>query len=105
VVATGTAGKIPHLGYRRLRVKKNIEWYVRIDGGVKRTVRVSFPGKSLVKWQFKRSDQDGWDYDSPPTLDDWEILEDKLEGHYNRRRAKFETLELVRRLRIEAESL
>ena len=85
-------------------MKKNIEWYVRIDGGVKRTVRVSFPGKSLVKWQFKRSDGEGWDYDSPPSSYDWDALEEKLEGLYNRRRAPYETLELVRKLKSTEEA-
>jgi hypothetical protein len=83
-------------------MKRKIEWIDRLDDGVKRKVRVTFPGKSLVKWQFQRSDEGAWDYDSPATADDWEYLEGILEGHYNRRRAKYETLELVRKLRRAA---
>jgi hypothetical protein len=83
-------------------VKRNVEWVEKLEDRVKREVRVSFPGKRQVKWQFKRSDEERWDYDTPPTLDEWDILEERLSGMYNRRRASFETLELVRRLRREA---
>ena len=83
-------------------MKRKIEWTERIDGRVKRTVRISFPGKRIVKWQFKRSDQEGWDYDSLPTNEDWQYLEEKLEGMINRRIAHYETLELVRKLRRAA---
>lgn len=79
-------------------MKRHIEWVEKLDGGVKRKVRISFPGRGQVKWQFKRSDEDAWDYDSPPTLDDWEALEEKLSGGYNRRRVPFEMLDLVRKL-------
>jgi len=85
-------------------VRRKIEWVERIDGGVKRTVRITFPGRGLVKWQFKRSDAKGWDYDSPPSADDWDALEEKLEGLYNRRRAPYETLELVRKLKSKEEA-
>ena len=85
-------------------MKRTIEWTERIDAGLKRVVRISFPGKGKVKWRFKRSDEEVWDYDSPPTLDDWETLEEKLAGLYNRRRAPYETLELVRRLRGRAQA-
>jgi hypothetical protein len=84
-------------------VKRNLEWVEKLDGGVKRKVRVSFTGKGRVKWQFQLSDREGWDYDSPPTLDDWETLEDTLEALYRRRRAKYELLESVRELRRKAE--
>lgn len=84
-------------------MKRNIEWTEKVEAGVKRTVRISFPGKRIVKWQFQRSDAEGWDYDSPPTAEDWRYLEERLEGMVNRRRAKYETLELVRKLRREAE--
>ena len=85
-------------------MKRDIEWIEKLEGGVKRKVRITFPGKGKVKWQFKSSDKQRWDYDSPPTLDDWDTLEDRLEAGYNRRRVPYETLELVRRLRREAGS-
>lgn len=49
-------------------MKRNIEWKEKLDGGVKRTVRISFLGKGKIKWQFKRSDEEQWDYDTPPPL-------------------------------------
>ena len=85
-------------------MRRKIEWVEKIDGGVKRTVRITFPGRGQVKWQFKRSDEEGWDYDSQPSLDDWDALEEKLEGLYNRRRAPYETLELVRKLKSKEEA-
>ena len=84
-------------------VKRNLEWTDRLEDGTKRKVRVSFPGKGKVRWQFQLSDREGWDYDSPPTPEDWENLEDTLEGLYRRRRAKYELLESVRKLRRKAE--
>jgi len=82
-------------------LRRKIEWTEKIDGGVKLKVRVTFPGRGQVQWQFVRSDEDGPDPDCRPSADDWEALEEKLEGLYNRRRAPFETLELVRRLKRE----
>ena len=44
-------------------------------------------GKGLVQWRFKRSDEDGPDPERRPTAEDWDALEEKVEGLYNRRRA------------------
>jgi len=82
-------------------LRRKIEWTEKIDGGVKLDVRVTFPGRGQVQWRFKRSDEDGPDPDCRPSAEDWDALEEKLEGLYNRRRAPFETLELVRRLKRE----
>jgi len=82
-------------------VRRKIEWVEKIEGGVKLDVRVTFPGPRQVRWRFKRSDEDGPDPDRRPSAEDWAALEEKLEGLYNRRRAPYETLELVRRLRRE----
>ncbi|QHI68647.1 hypothetical protein [Tichowtungia aerotolerans] len=76
-------------------MKRDIEWKERLDDGVKRTVRVKFPGKGQIKWQFKRSDEESWDYDTPPTPEDWAALEEKVDHLYHRRRAAFRDLELV----------
>jgi hypothetical protein len=82
-------------------MKRNIEWKEKLEDGVKRTVRVHFLGQGKIKWQFKRSDEDSWDYDTPASPEDWEALEEKVEGMYNRRRAAFRDLELVKKLRAE----
>lgn len=79
-------------------MKRDIEWTERLEGGIKRTVRVSMPGGKVV-WQFNLSDQEGWDRESEPTPDDWATLEEKLEARYTRRRVPLQDLELVRRLR------
>lgn len=83
-------------------MKRDIEWVDKLDGGLKRKVRVKFPGHGKIKWQFKRSDEEQWDYDSPPTSDDWEVLEEKIDALYNRRRAPYKDLQLVQDLRRKA---
>ena len=82
-------------------MKRDIEWTERLEDRVKRTVRVRFPGQGQVKWQFKRSDEESWDYDSPPTAEDWATLEQKVDNLYQRRRAALRDCELVKRLRAE----
>ena len=39
-----------------------------------------------IKWQFKRADAESWDYDSVPTGDDWDSLEEILRRRVNRGR-------------------
>jgi len=80
-------------------VKADIEWVEKLEGGVKRKIRITFLGKGKMKWQTKRSDEDFWNYDTPPTSDDWNTLEEKVEAFYNRRRTPFKNLELVRKLK------
>lgn len=80
-------------------MKRDIEWKERLDDGMKRIVRVKFPGKGVIKWQFKRSDEEVWDYDSEPTSEDWAELEDRVDKLYHRRRAAFRDLELVQKMR------
>lgn len=82
-------------------MKRPIEWKHQTNDGAKRTVRVRFPGRGKIKWQFKRSDQPEWDYSTPPSVEDWRALEKKMEALYNRRRAGFDDLEQVRRMRRE----
>lgn len=83
-------------------MKADIEWVEKLDDGVKRKVRITFLGHDQVKWQFKRADEEYWDYDTPPTPDDWAALEDKMAALYNRRRTSFKKLELVRKLNKKA---
>lgn len=78
-------------------MKRDVEWKEKLDGGVKRTVRVCFPGHGVIKWQFKRSDDDGWDYNTPATREDWEMLLQKVEAIYNRRRCDYKEIELVKK--------
>lgn len=80
-------------------MKRNIEWKEKLDDGVKRTVRITFPGQGKIKWQFKRSDEERWDYDTPANSEDWKNLDEKVEALYQRRRAAFRDLELVKMMR------
>jgi hypothetical protein len=86
-------------------VKADIEWIERLDNGIKRKIRITFLGKGKMKWQTKRSDEEYWDYDTPPSSADWDTLQDKMDSLYNRRRESFKNVELVRKLRKNAESL
>ncbi len=83
-------------------MKADIEWVEKLDDGVKRKIRITFLGKGKMKWQTKRSDEEKWDYDTPPSSEDWNTLEEKVEALYNRRRTPFKNLELVRRLKKDA---
>ena len=83
-------------------MKADLEWVEKLEDGRKRKIRITFSGKSSLKWQFKCSDQEVWDYTSAPTPEDWATLEEKLEALYNRRRLPLKKLEIVRRLRKEA---
>lgn len=83
-------------------MRADIEWVEKLDGGVKRKIRITFLGKGKMKWQTKRSGEEFWDYDTPPSSDDWNNLEEKVEALYNRRRESFKNLELVRKLKKDA---
>lgn len=82
-------------------MKRNIEWKEKLDNGTKLTVRVKFPGNGQVKWQFKRSDEDRWDYESPATFENWKTLEEKVDKLYQRNRCALRDRELVKKLRAE----
>ncbi len=78
-------------------MKHKVKWKERGEDGVKREVRVEITRGGL-KWQFKRADEDRWDYDSQPTGQDWNTLEEILSRRA--RRGKGLTMqEAVRRQR------
>ncbi len=83
-------------------MKADLEWVEKLENRVKRTVRITFEGHDKIKWQFKRSDEEFWDYDTPPSADDWEALEEKIDALYHRRRQPYKHVELVKKLRKEA---
>lgn len=80
-------------------MKADIEWVEKLGGGVKRKIRITFLGQGKIKWQFKRSDEEVWDYETPATPDDWNTLEEKVEALYNRRRLPYKHFELVKKLK------
>ena len=80
-------------------VKAHLEWTDKPAPGMKRKVRITFIKGRDIKWQVKRSDEERWDYDHTPTIDDWDSLEKKTEALYQRRRMKYDHLELVRKQR------
>lgn len=80
-------------------MKRDIEWKEKTEEGGKRIVRVKFPGRGVVKWQFKCTGDEEWDYDTPPSPEDWAALQEKVEAMYNRRRCAYKDVELVRKMR------
>ncbi|MCX7009337.1 MAG: hypothetical protein NTY53_19170 [Kiritimatiellaeota bacterium] len=79
-------------------MKRELEWIEKLDGGIKRTVRIALQ-QGKISWQFKRSDQPRWDHVTPPSPNDWTTLETKIDQLYYRRRAGYKELEFVRAMR------
>lgn len=78
-------------------MRSDISWTERQADGVKRETRVRI-SKAAVKWQFKRADEDRWDYERLPADEDWDMLEDILRRRAQRGRT-VAMLDMVRRLR------
>ncbi len=78
-------------------MKRKISWTRRAADGVKREVRVVV-SRGDIKWQFKRADEERWDYDSAPTEEEWDILEEILKRRMHRGRG-INLMESVRKLR------
>jgi len=83
-------------------MRRDIEWKEKLPDGAQRMIRVRFPGRGRICWQFKRSDEPGWDYDTPPSVADWDTLEEKINILYHRRRCAFKEVENVRTARQTA---
>ena len=81
-------------------MKKILSWTVRLEDGIKRETRVQVHARDL-KWQFKRYDEEQWDYDTPPSSDDWDRLEDILRRRAGRGRA-VHLLDDIRKLRMKS---
>lgn len=80
---------------------RQICWIEKLEDGIKRDVRWTV-GRGQVKWQTKRSDQERFDYDTPPTREDWDNFMERMENRYQRRNASFDDLQLVRKERAKA---
>jgi hypothetical protein len=80
---------------------RQVCWIEKLEDGIKRDVRWSVE-RGQVKWQTKRSDQERFDYDTPPTREDWDNFMERMENRYNRRNASFDDLQLVRKARAKA---
>jgi hypothetical protein len=82
---------------------RQIAWIERLEDGVKREVRVSLEGKKL-KWQSKRTDEESWVYDKPPSEQDWDMFEDLMRRRYQRRRGvDLDTLAMFKQMRLDSQ--
>jgi len=78
-----------------------VSWTKRCDDGVKREVRVLVTAGGM-KWQFKRADEERWDYDSPASSADWDALEEILQRRSGRGKG-IGMWEAVRKMRSKAD--
>lgn len=88
------AARVPVMSMRR-----KIEWVDRQPDGQKRKVRVTFPGAGRMRWQVKASGADDWCYEITPSRDDLQMLEDRLDALYRRRRVPYKYVELAQQAR------
>ena len=49
-------------------MRRQVCWMEKQEDGVKLEIRVAIE-QGKVKWQFKRSDEEKWDYDTAPTTE------------------------------------
>ena len=76
-----------------------ISWTEKLEAGIKREVRVHVSRQKL-KWQYKRSDEESWDYDSLPLASDWDQLLDILQRRAGRGRAP-DLVDAIKRMRAK----
>ncbi len=80
---------------------RQVCWIEKLDDGIKRDVRWTVE-QGRVKWQFKRSDEERFDYTTPPTREDWDNFMERMESRYQRRNISFDDLQLARKARAKA---
>ena len=80
---------------------RQVCWTEKLDDGDKREIRVTVDSRE-VKWQFKLSSAEKWDYATPPSLVDWDNLLERMENRYQRRNVSFDDLKRVRQARANA---
>ena len=78
-------------------MNRKICWTDKIEG-VKREIRVEISGKN-VKWQFKSKGEESWDYDHPPTTEEWDAVEDRVTKRIQRGKRGLDGIALIKRLR------
>ena len=78
-------------------VKRKISWTRRCEDGVKRETRVTI-SRGGIKWQFKRADEERWNYSLAPTEEEWDILEEILRRRISRGRG-INLMESLRKFR------
>ncbi len=81
-------------------MKNTLSWTERLPDGVKRETRVRVSLRAF-KWQFKRADQEQWDYDHTPTAEDWDMLENFMTRKAARGKAP-KILDAIKTIRAKA---
>lgn len=79
-------------------MRRPICWVDRECEEGKREVRVSFHGDT-IKWQFLPNGAEQWDYDSKPSEENWNQLQQKLADLWQRGHTCNAEMELVKKLR------
>lgn len=76
-------------------MRRPISWTEKTPEG-KREIRVNITADS-IKWQFLAPGAERWDYDTPPSEEDWQTLEEKIANLMQRGHFFAAELELVKR--------
>jgi hypothetical protein len=77
-----------------ISMNRQITWKDKLPDGRKRETRVTIFGGE-IKWQFKCSGDEMWDYKAAPTKEQWDDLIEKMQARYQRRNAPLRDVELV----------
>ncbi|MDZ4817163.1 MAG: hypothetical protein SGI71_12980 [Verrucomicrobiota bacterium] len=77
-------------------MRKEINWRTRREDGSSYEVRVH-RWAGVFRFQFKEKGSALWNFDQPPTKEDWETLLDALERRLNRKQATYEEIEEVKK--------
>ena len=77
-------------------MRRQINWKEKTDDGLTRKVRVSVSARR-IKWQFQLQGEERWDYDSPPTEEDWLALEERMQNRWQRGQCSQAEMDLVKR--------
>jgi hypothetical protein len=81
-------------------MRRQIRWKEKTDDG-KTEIRVTL-SKHEIKWQFKPKGGE-WDYDTPPTHEQWDRLEQELNDRYQRgHTSSYEALKWVAKAREDS---
>ena len=79
-----------------------INWFEKLENGVKREVQVAVARQRVV-WMFRVLGEDNWEQTTQPTAEHWDDLLQKMKDRYQRRRATALDLGLVTRLHQQAQ--
>jgi len=70
-------------------MRRQVRWVNKLEDGSKRQVRVTV-GAGKVKWQCKLANEEEWNYDMIPIMEDWDALDEVVGRRQKRQRGASE---------------